>query len=168
MRLDLLCRTNAVCTFQLLNYKPKSSGQEFFYANNKRLFYVLPGLVALILLIGLFLPSSFHVERSIVINMPVDSVFKQVNDFNNYAQWNPWLALDPEARTQVSEPSFGAGSQWSWEGEIIGKGQLTRLEVETNKSIRSKLIFDDNEDNPSYHYWKFETAAEGTTVTWGM
>ena len=134
----------------------------------KGIFYFLIALVVLILIIGLFLPSSFNVERSVVINMPVDSVFKQVDDFNNYAQWNPWLPLDPEAKTQVSDPCSGVGAQWSWEGEIIGKGQLTRLEVDNNKFIRSKLIFDDKEDNPSYNYWKFETTDGGTKVTWGM
>ena len=134
----------------------------------KGILYVLAGLLALILIIGLFLPSSFHVERSIVINMPVDSVFKQVNDFNNYAQWNPWLPLDPEAKTQVSDPSFGIGSQWCWEGQTIGKGRLTRLEVDNNKFIRSKLVFDDNDNNPSYNYWKFEPLDGNTKVVWGM
>ena len=47
----------------------------------KGVFYVVAGLVALLLVVGLFLPTSAHVERSIVTSAGPDTVYEVVSGF---------------------------------------------------------------------------------------
>jgi len=133
----------------------------------KKILMVLLILVVLFLGVTLFLPSSFYVERSIVINMPVDSVFVQVNDLNNFMNWNPWAAMDPEAKNDISNPSYGVGSSWNWDGKIVMQGSLVREEVADNKFIKSRLMFED-EANPAFTTWNFKAKNGSTNVSWSM
>lgn len=135
----------------------------------KTILIILVALVALILLVAAFLPSSYHVERSTIINMPVDSAFIQVNDFNHYSAWNPWTAMDPDSKVKMSDPSYGVGSKWEWSGEIVGTGSITREQVVENKLIQSTLEFTAPRADVAKNEWHFEAIdSNSTKITWAM
>ena len=63
--------------------------------------YSASGLLLALMLLGLLLPSTAHVERQIQIDAPPASVFGLINDFNQISQWSPWVATDSSnQRTQ--------------------------------------------------------------------
>jgi len=137
----------------------------------KTLKKVLLGLgiiIVLFLLAGLFLPSSYHVERSIVISEPVEKVYPQVANLNNWMRWNPWTAMEPTAKNEVKGSGEDLGSVWAWEGEVIGKGSLTIKELEPNRLVRSQLVFVAPQAMKSEDIWQFTPTADGTEVTWAM
>ena len=132
----------------------------------KRILVGLTVLLGLLLIVGLFLPSEFHVERRAEIAAPVDSVFKLVENTNNLVQWNPWSELDPESKNETSTPPTGVGAYWYWDGEIIGKGSMTLAALESNKSLEYILRFDEPKMDPSDILFKFSATATGTEVVW--
>jgi len=55
----------------------------------KKFLLGLGAMVVVFLLAALLLPSTYHVERSIVINESVDKVYPQVANLNNWVVRNP-------------------------------------------------------------------------------
>ena len=71
---------------------------------------ILIGLLALIVLlglIGLFLPSAAHVERTMRIAAAPAAVYEIVNDPRRFNEWSPWFEKDPNARYTFSGPQSG-------------------------------------------------------------
>ena len=81
--------------------------------------YSASGLLLALMLLGLLLPSTAHVERQIQIDAPPASVFGLINDFNQISQWSPWVATDPNALFSVSGPPRGIGATITWDGRIV-------------------------------------------------
>ena len=55
-------------------------------------FRVLFIVLLLFAVIGLLLPSSTAVERSIVVEAPADKVFPHLNGMRAFHAWSPWSA----------------------------------------------------------------------------
>lgn len=128
---------------------------------------ILAGAIIVALIAAAFMPETMRVERSIVINRPVDEVFDQVADLNNWLAWSPWTELDPEAANQISTPSRGQGAQWNWEGEKIGKGYLLQEEIQEDKMVRFTLAFEEPMQAIGTDLWQFDTLSNNSTqVTW--
>jgi len=132
----------------------------------KTLLLSVAGLIGALLLIAIFLPSDYRVERSIEISRPVPVVFDQVADFNHWPAWNPWTAMEPTARTVVSGAPRMVGSSWAWEGEKLGRGSLTIREIIPNQAIRSTLRFLEPQQMEARDSWTFLPANNGTRVIW--
>ena len=132
----------------------------------KGILLVFVVLIILFLLVGLFLPSTSHVERSITISVPTDSVYALVADYNYYQDWNPWLKMEPTAKGEISGPVGQVGQKWAWEGKIIGSGSLITEEIIPGKYIKSNLVFTAPQAMQSKDIWKFESVNIGSKVIW--
>lgn len=128
---------------------------------------LLAGIIIVALVAAAFMPETLRVERSIVINKPVEEVFNHVADLRNWQAWNPWTEMDPEAAYEITTPSRGVGAQWSWDGEKIGKGRLVQKEIEENKMVQYSLVFEEPMQSTGTDLWQFESTEDNTTqVTW--
>jgi len=134
----------------------------------KKVVVFLIALIGLFLVLAIFLPSSYNVERSATINAPAEKVFIQVADLNNYLKWNPWSQMDKEAKNTVSSNNQGVGASWSWDGQEVGKGSLSIEKVEENKSIETKILFTSPRQDEGKGFWTFEETNGTTKVTWAM
>ena len=125
-------------------------------------------IILLFLVVSLFMPKTFDVQRSITIHAPADRVFAEVNDFSKMEHWSPWKDYDPNAKTTVEGNMGEPGYKFSWssDNKNVGHGSLTRMTTEQNKSITNELYFEDFKMK-STNYWNFENAAGGIKVTWG-
>lgn len=129
---------------------------------------ILLSIVALFLIIPLFLPANFHIERSITIDRSVDIVFQTAVDMNQRAKWDPWIEMEPEAKINVQMTPEIIGSGYHWKGEIIGEGQITIKEFEPNKLIKSDIEFVAPQSMKSDVIWNFEETDKGTMITWAF
>ncbi len=132
---------------------------------------VLIGLVALILLlilIGLFLPSAAHVERSASIAAPPAAVFDVVNSLKRFNEWSPWYELDPSAKFTYSGPEQGVGSrvQWSSNSPELGSGAQEIVASEPYDKVRTQLDFGD--DGKANAELRLVPEGQGTNVTWAF
>ena len=84
-------------------------------------FRVLLILLILLVLIGLLLPPSAEVERSIVIDAPPDEIFPQLNSMRAFNTWSPWGG-DADTRYEFSGPEQGAGSRMTWQSDSAQAG----------------------------------------------
>src|SRR5687768_14874946 len=130
--------------------------------------FVLLGLVVLFLIVAIFLPKTIHIERSIVIDKPVNEVYAKVADFKTFGQWSPWLEYEPTAKTSVTGTPGQPGQVWAWEGKEIGSGNMTVAEVQENKVVKTKLQFTKPMEDESVAYWSFEPQENSTKVIWGF
>jgi uncharacterized protein YndB with AHSA1/START domain len=132
----------------------------------KKLAFAVVAIVALFLLVAAILPGSYTVERSIVIARPPAVVFDQVADYNRWLEWSPWPKAEPTAKQTVTGEPGTVGMSWSWEGEQVGVGSMTLADVEENRSIHSKLVFEEPMQSEADDYVLLEPTEEGTKVTW--
>ena len=89
----------------------------------KKVSIIIVALVAGLFAVGLVLPKTAHVERSIVIEAPPVMVFTVLNGFRQFSRWSPWADIDPNATTTLEGPEAGVGSKMSWSGNAeVGTG----------------------------------------------
>jgi hypothetical protein len=109
----------------------------------KKVLLALAVLVAVLLLVGLLLPASYRVERSIVIRAKPDAVFAKVNTLKHWPEWTAWtVARFPDMKLSFSGPDAGEGAVYSWTGKTSGDGTLKITKSEPGKLITYDLDFE--------------------------
>jgi len=64
----------------------------------KKVVIALAAIVVIFVIVVVFQPADFRVERTTTIAAPQADVFAKVNDFHKWDAWSPWAKLDPDAR----------------------------------------------------------------------
>lgn len=123
-------------------------------------------ILGLYLLIGLFLPDTVEISRSIVVNEPPQQAFNYVANMRNWQEWSPWAKMDSTAQHEVSAATRGRGAYWAWQGQQIGTGRLTRESEDSPNRLESRLEFYSPMEATAQDIWVFEAVPEGTAVTW--
>jgi hypothetical protein len=131
--------------------------------------YILAALVALVitvLVIALFLPAKYHVEKTIIIKKPVNWVMDRVTNLNYYAEWNPWQKMDPGAKKEITGTPKLPGHKYHWEGRKVGIGNLTLRDLDA-KHVHFDLQFIKPFKAEANDNWLFEEwGTAETKVTW--
>ena len=125
-------------------------------------------IIALILIIPLFLPSNFHVERSVIIERSPERVFQTAIDMSQRAKWDPWIEMEPDVKMEVTMKPEIIGSGYYWKGDTIGEGRITIKEFVPNELIKSEIEFIAPRSSKSDVIWTFKENKEGTKITWAI
>jgi hypothetical protein len=101
--------------------------------------------VVLIVAIGIafVLPRHVHVERSVHINAPAQTIFALADDITRFNDWSPWAAIDPQTRYTFTGPARGAGATMRWmsENPDVGSGEMTITGAEPGEAVHLKMDF---------------------------
>lgn len=125
------------------------------------------GLIVLLAILPVFLPSKTQVVRSITVNKNADSAFAYLSDFNNFKQWSPWQEKDPNMTTSIV--GSGVGSVYSWKGnDQVGSGSMTITAIEPNKSASIDLKFIAPWESQAVTKWSVEPVDKGSKLSWEM
>ena len=124
------------------------------------------GILVLILIIPVFLSSKTTVTRSAMINAPADSIYQYIANFDKFTQWSPWYEMEPTAAVTIE--GNGLNSKYSWAGEKTGKGSMTIINLEPNKSVDIKLQFTEPFQSLASTKWMLEPSSSSTKITWEM
>ncbi|MES2779555.1 MAG: SRPBCC family protein [Bacteroidota bacterium] len=129
---------------------------------------VLAGLIFLIVIVSFFLPGSYHVERSIIVQTDASVPFNLAKDFREWDKWLPWHKIDTTMAKTYSETSGVEGSWYTWDSKNpeAGKGKVTIVKLTENEYIENEMAFEGM--GTSTATFKFEPAEGGTKVTWGL
>src|SRR5688572_26744221 len=121
-------------------------------------------IIALLCVISLFLPSKVHVQRSIMINAPVKTVFNTVNNFRTWINWSYWDQIDPKMKSTFEGPEAGAGAihRWESENDSVGVGSMTITESVEPSKVLTSLEFG---DWVAPGGWLFDQTDEGLRTT---
>jgi len=129
---------------------------------------IVGGLVAVVLLAvvaGFFVPDTYRVERSAVINATPDHIYPLVATPKRWPEWSIWNRRDPAMAMSFFGPESGAGAGWRWDSKTEGKGRMTFLTADTAKGFTYELFFPDY-NSTSTGDIRFEPQGNATKVTW--
>ena len=129
--------------------------------------YILLGVIAVVLLISLLMPSRYNVEKATIIKRPVIDVMNKVGNLNFYSQWNPWQQMDPTTKSTITGTPKTTGHKYGWEGKKVGIGSLTLISAD-DKHIHFDLEFIKPWSSKAKDNWLFEEWGDGgeCKVTW--
>ena len=125
-------------------------------------------LVSLFFIIGLILPDSAHLERSIVIEAGRAKIFRQINTFNTLYAWSPWTKMDPNLKIEYFGPEFGIGAGYTWDSEDpnVGQGTQEIIESRSDQYVKTQMKFAGMEDGEFYAEFILEPFKSDTKLTW--
>lgn len=136
----------------------------------KRIGLVLLILIALLSIYVAFQPSTFNVERSIIVNSNDASVWNGINKLQSFNLWNPWLKRDTTTEISIKGNDGEIGAQFSWNSKSneVGSGQMTISKVVPMVQSDYKLQFLKPIESSSNVFMAMEKAEGGYKVTWSM
>jgi len=143
----------------------------YFYTEKfkkmKKVLYVIIALLLVYLVLAIFAPKEFKVERSISIKKPALLVKSMLGDFKYFHdEWSPWSEKDTAMKTTYRGNPGEVGHFYSWEGnKEVGKGEM-EIVSKTEDSLVQRLTFEGMGDSKAYFIVKDQDSS--TTVTWGM
>lgn len=99
---------------------------------------VLEFIVALIIVavlgvvVGVIMPGSGHVERSLVFGKDMRQVYDTLDNFRRFEDFSSLRQEDPKIQFKLSGKDYGPGAEISWtsDNDRIGEGKLTIASAE--------------------------------------
>ena len=107
---------------------------------------------------------KLEIESSILIEAPISEVYNLVSEYKRWPEWSPWLVAEREAVLEFGDD----GRSYSWDGAIVGSGNMQLLEDETDTSLKMQLTLLTPWKSKSEVHFQFEKAYDNTRVTWRM
>lgn len=121
-------------------------------------------VTAIFLLAPIFMPSTFKVQKELVIAASPELVFDQINNFKKWENWSPWLQRDSTITNTYSGTESGAGSKMTWKSNKSGEGGMEIIASERPASIITKVnIGGYSEFNGTFTLTAVDS---GTKVVW--
>lgn len=123
-------------------------------------------LVLVLLILGLIAPNENHVERSIVIDAPVEDVRAKTMTFEAMLTWSPWADRDPNQKVTI-ENDGQVGALYNWDGEdsLVGAGSQTITAMSENEVV-THLHFIRPFESEADATTTLEPMGDQTKVTW--
>jgi hypothetical protein len=109
----------------------------------KKILFGLLAIIAFLLLIALFLPKKYAIEREIIIDSPKDSVFTYVRYLKNQDDFSVWSKIDPTMKKKFTgtDGTVGAISAWESQDKNVGIGEQEITKITEGERIDFELRF---------------------------
>jgi hypothetical protein len=132
---------------------------------------VLVGIIALVLITGLFVDGKYAVEREVTINKPKQEVFDYLKYLKNQSNFSVWAKIDPAMKTEFrgEDATVGFVSAWDSENPDAGKGEQKIIKIADGERIDYEIHFIKPFESTDYAY--LITSAKNDSVTsvkWGF
>lgn len=137
----------------------------------KKIILGLLAIIALALIIALFLPKNYAVEREITINQPKDSVFNYVKYLKNQDDFSVWAKKDPAMKKTFTgiDGTVGAIAGWNSKDKNVGVGEQEIKKIVEGERIDFELRFKEPFESTDNAYMITEAISPNQTkVKWGF
>jgi len=126
-------------------------------------------LIAIPLVLALFIPRDYAVQRDIVINKPKTEVFDYIKHIKNQDTYSVWNMADPAKKTTFTGTDGTEGFVYGWNGNNeVGEGEQEITKVTDGQRVDMALRFKRPFESNGKAFMSTEEAQGGTKVTWGM
>jgi hypothetical protein len=123
-------------------------------------------LIVLALVVSLFLPSTFSVQRTDVVPGTVNAIYARFAKPRTWSEWSAWTtSKDPTLHYQYEGPDSGVGATMKWTSKGMGDGRLTIVEAVPGDHVRYELRMAGT-DMSVHGLVRFEPAGGATRITW--
>ncbi len=103
---------------------------------------VFAGIIALLLIIGLFMKKNHYAKREIIINVPRQNVFNFLKLLKNQEKFNQRAAVDPNRNWEYKGTDGTVGFIISWKGnKSAGEGEKEIMSLVEGKRIETQIRF---------------------------
>ena len=113
--------------------------------------------------------SKYSVVATREVKASAGKVHDLIVNVGRTEEWNPYVEMDPQIKSSMSDQKIGVGAWYKYESKKVGNGRL-ELVAETPSVITFKLeFFNKKTELASTRYMISPGSADGTvTVTWEM
>lgn len=132
----------------------------------KKILKVVGALLAVFVAVGVFLPSTYTVQRSTQIAVVPGFVFPLLNNLERAGTWDPWGEEDATLKSTYSGPAEGVGAKGTWTSEKSGTGSQTITASKPNESVVIELDFGDQGKGTATYALTEKDG--GTHIVWSM
>lgn len=132
--------------------------------------YIILGIIAAILITGLFVPKGMKTTREIVINKPNAEVFNYIKQLKNQDNYSKWGSMDPNMKKEYRGTDATVGFVSAWEGnKKVGTGEQEITGIEEGKKLSTELRFVKPFKSVAQSSMTTEAIDENSTkVSWGF
>jgi hypothetical protein len=123
-------------------------------------------IIAILLIVAAFLPSSTHVSRSVIISSDPLTVYQLVANFHTWNLWSHWSKMDTSQQVSISGPDMKVGSVMSWNGKKTGTGTMTISEIVEGKLLIINMVTFTPMKGNSINKMAFRQVNRGTEFSW--
>ncbi len=116
--------------------------------------------------VGLFLPSTFEIEKSVVIRAAPERIHQFTGDLTRWPEWTPWLNEDPSLVVTIGDQTSGVGASQVWTGDS-SDGELALTRCDPDWGIAYTMAFN-KKTYTSTGSLEYNPVAGGTQVVWKM
>ena len=103
---------------------------------------VLAGIIALLLIIGLFMKKEHYVNREIIINAPRQKVFDYLKLLKNQDEFNKHAMTAPDRKREFNGTDGTVGYIYAWSGDKnAGMGEKEIKRIVEGESIETEIRF---------------------------
>jgi hypothetical protein len=134
------------------------------------IFYIVIGIIVLIVILALIAPKSYDVSRSMEISRPKAVVFENIKYLKKQEEWSPWAKKDPNMEKKFTGVDGEVGAISYWNGnKDVGEGEQEITKIIEGKRVEGELRFMKPFRSTSDSYLELVELSNGNTkVTWGF
>jgi hypothetical protein len=108
----------------------------------KKIILVILVLPILLLIVSLFLPSQYHVERVTVIKAPPEAIYPWLVQLRKWPEWTVWnTSMDRTLVYNYTGSAEGVGEEMSWTAKS-GNGALKLTVADAKTGVKYDMNFD--------------------------
>lgn len=134
----------------------------------KKVLLIIAVIIAGIIIWLAVIDGSYHVKRTVSVNVPVSEAYAFVSDYNNWPSWSPWLIMEKDIDLVFTGEPGKLDHGYTWKGKLVGAGEMNTKSLKMNERIDQGLFFKEPFPSQSDVYWEFSGDTAQTTITWGM
>jgi len=125
-------------------------------------------LIALSLIVGCFMRSTWDVERSITMRAEPSRVQALIGELEHWPEWMPW-SKERDASVAYAVNGHGVGAELAWNGKKLGRNRVTLTSVDPARGVEYEMSLNGSE-HPGHGSIRLESTGAGpnatTTVVW--
>ena len=133
---------------------------------------ILAAIIVLFLLIAMLSSKQMGIEKTIIINKPVQQVFDYVKFVRNHDNFSVWAMMDPDMKKEYRGSDGQPGFVFAWDSskkKNIGAGEQEIKKITAGKTIEHELRFIRPMQSVAKAVFIFEpVSANSTKVQWGF
>jgi len=87
--------------------------------------FSIMAILAIVFLAGsFFLPKSYSVKRTTLMDAPDAIIYNNTANFNNFYQWNLWAKMEPSAKVKFSGTPLQPNHSYECKGTETGSSYI--------------------------------------------
>lgn len=101
---------------------------------------LIASIIAFFAVIGSLLPRRYEINAEIIIMVPPEEIFAEINTLENWKAWSPWSPERIEGLTVRCTGTSGVGNAMVW-NDARGEGKLWITDSQPNGKIEYSMRF---------------------------